>query len=71
MRTNWPPTVGKVYEVRDVRKGVYRGKCLTAYDEFATFQIVRGTARFLTRPDATSGDVVSARKGLVEFVPAL
>jgi len=61
--------VGKTYDIRSSRKGMFWGRCLALQGEFADFQIVSGKASFLSEPDRIEGDSVSVRLSHCKFYP--
>ena len=61
--------VGKTYDIRSSRKGMFWGRCLELRGEFADFQIVSGKATFLSEPDRIEGDSVCVRLSLCKFYP--
>lgn len=68
-----PPTVGSVYEVRDVRKGTFIGRILSVSGEWADVERIEGKIRWLSIENNYLGgnypDAVSIRASLCELVP--
>ena len=55
------PKVGKTYKVVHSRKGTFIGECVSVDDDFATFMIVGGTAKYMGEENRTSGEKVAVR----------
>lgn len=58
---------GKEYNIKHRRKGTFSGVCLNPGDEFATFVITGGEARYLTQEDRKGGEELRIRKTLCVF----
>lgn len=61
--------VGGIYQVKDLRKGEFEGKCLSVDGEWATFRVTKGVARFLSDGgyELGLGDRVTCRHTLCEY----
>lgn len=63
------PEVGKLYEIRDNRKGTFTGKILEVNGNFATVEVVEGEPKFISL-DYKLGynGIVSIRNVLVYMI---
>lgn len=61
--------IGGIYQVKDRRKGTFEGKCLSVDSEWADFEIIKGSAHFLSGGgyDAGVGDRVVCRHVFCEY----
>jgi hypothetical protein len=60
--------VGEVYDIAHARKGSFKGRLLSADDEWATFEITQGNAKtMLKKNEKEKGEEITLRISFCSF----